>query len=48
MGNCWRIKGVRKKLSQELGFLIPPVHIRDNLDLAPTAYPDYPAGCYRR
>ncbi len=33
-----RIKGVRKKLSQELGFLVPPVHIRDNLDLAPTAY----------
>lgn len=33
-----RIKGVRKKLSQELGFLIPSVHIRDNLDLAPTAY----------
>ncbi len=33
-----RIKGVRKKLSQELGFLIQPVHIRDNLDLAPTAY----------
>jgi flagellar biosynthesis protein FlhA len=33
-----RIKGVRKKLSQELGFLIPPVHIRDNLDLAPNAY----------
>ncbi len=33
-----RIKGVRKKLSQELGFLIPPVHIRDNLDLSPTAY----------
>ena len=33
-----RIKGVRKKLSQELGFLIPPVHIRDNLDLAPTSY----------
>src|SRR5690606_15148302 len=27
-----RIKGVRKKLSQDLGFLIPPVHIRDNLD----------------
>ncbi len=26
-----RIKGVRKKLSQELGFLVPPVHIRDNL-----------------
>ncbi|GAB4288895.1 MAG: flagellar biosynthesis protein FlhA [Thiohalomonadaceae bacterium] len=33
-----RIKGVRKKLSQELGFLIPAVHIRDNLDLSPTAY----------
>jgi len=34
-----RIKGVRKKLSQDLGFLLPPVHIRDNLDL--------PAGGYR-
>ncbi|GMV69292.1 MAG: flagellar biosynthesis protein FlhA [Pseudomonadota bacterium] len=33
-----RIKSVRKTLSQELGFLIPPVHIRDNLELAPTAY----------
>jgi flagellar biosynthesis protein FlhA len=33
-----RIKGVRKKLSQELGFLIPPVHIRDNLDLIPNNY----------
>ncbi len=33
-----RIKGVRKKLSQELGFLIPSVHIRDNLDLAPNEY----------
>ena len=33
-----RIKGVRKKLSQELGFLVPSVHIRDNLDLAPAAY----------
>jgi len=32
-----RIKGVRKKLSQDLGFLIQPVHIRDNLDLSPTA-----------
>ena len=32
-----RIKGVRKKLSQDLGFLIPPVHIRDNLDLLPNA-----------
>ncbi len=33
-----RIKGVRKKLTQDLGFLVPPVHIRDNLDLAPNAY----------
>ncbi|MCP3665118.1 MAG: flagellar biosynthesis protein FlhA [Gammaproteobacteria bacterium] len=33
-----RIKGVRKKLSQDLGFLVPSVHIRDNLDLSPTAY----------
>lgn len=33
-----RIKGVRKKLSQDVGFLIPSVHIRDNLDLSPTSY----------
>lgn len=33
-----RIKGIRKKLSQELGFLVPPVHIRDNLDLQPNEY----------
>ncbi|OUR66531.1 flagellar biosynthesis protein FlhA [Bermanella sp. 47_1433_sub80_T6] len=33
-----RIKGIRRKLSQELGFLIPSVHIRDNLDLLPNAY----------
>ena len=33
-----RVKGVRKKLSQELGFLVPPVHIRDNLDLTPNTY----------
>ncbi len=33
-----RIKGVRKKLSQEMGFLVPPVHIRDNLDLPPNQY----------
>ncbi len=33
-----RIKGVRKKLSQDLGFLIPAVHIRDNLDLMPNFY----------
>lgn len=33
-----RIKSVRRKLSQELGFLVPSVHIRDNLDLAPHGY----------
>ncbi len=33
-----RIKGVRKKISQDLGFLIPSVHIKDNLTLPPTAY----------
>ncbi|VAW46645.1 Flagellar biosynthesis protein FlhA [hydrothermal vent metagenome] len=33
-----RVKGVRRKLSQELGFLVPPVHIRDNLDLKPNQY----------
>ena len=33
-----RIKGVRKKLSQDVGFLIPTVHICDNLDLLPNQY----------
>ncbi len=33
-----RIKGVRRKLTQDLGFLIPAVHIRDNLDLQPNGY----------
>lgn len=33
-----RVKGVRKKLSQELGFLLSSVHIRDNLDLTPMSY----------
>jgi flagellar biosynthesis protein FlhA len=33
-----RVRGVRRKLSQDLGFLIPAVHIRDNLDLAPNVY----------
>jgi flagellar biosynthesis protein FlhA len=33
-----RIRGVRRKLSQDLGFLIPSVHVRDNLDLAPNGY----------
>jgi flagellar biosynthesis protein FlhA len=33
-----RIKGIRKKLSLELGFLIPSVHVKDNLTLAATHY----------
>jgi len=33
-----RIRGVRKNLTSELGFLIQPIHIRDNLDIAPGAY----------
>nr|WP_237392693.1 flagellar biosynthesis protein FlhA [Steroidobacter denitrificans] len=33
-----RIRGVRRKLTQDLGFLIQPVHIRDNLDLSPNVY----------
>ena len=33
-----RIKGVRRKCAQEVGFLPPPVHIRDNLELRPSQY----------
>ncbi|MEO6078216.1 MAG: flagellar biosynthesis protein FlhA [Steroidobacteraceae bacterium] len=33
-----RVKGVRRKLTSELGFLVPAVHIRDNLEFAPTVY----------
>jgi len=33
-----RIKAVRRKLSEELGFLVQSVHIRDNLELKPSAY----------
>ena len=33
-----RIKGVRKKFAQEIGYLPPPIHIRDNLDLRPNGY----------
>ncbi|MYL24658.1 flagellar biosynthesis protein FlhA [Halomonas alkaliantarctica] len=33
-----RIKSVRKKFAQEVGFLPPVVHIRDNLELAPNDY----------
>ena len=33
-----RIRGIRKKIAQELGFLVPAVHIRDNLELKPNQY----------
>ena len=33
-----RIRGIRKKFAQEVGFLVSPVHIRDNLELKPNVY----------
>ncbi|MEO6171002.1 MAG: flagellar biosynthesis protein FlhA [Lysobacter sp.] len=33
-----RLKGIRRKLTQDLGFLIPAVHVRDNLELGPGHY----------
>ena len=33
-----RIRGVRKKVSQEFGFLVPAVHVRDNLSVDPGEY----------
>ena len=33
-----RIKGVRRKFAQEVGFLPPSVHVRDNLELKPSGY----------
>jgi flagellar biosynthesis protein FlhA len=33
-----RIRSLRKKFAQEVGFLVAPVHIRDNLELKPTGY----------
>src|SRR5574343_276691 len=33
-----RIRGIRKKFAQEIGFLASPIHIRDNLELKPNAY----------
>ena len=33
-----RIRGLRKKFAQEVGFLSAPVHIRDNLEFKPNAY----------
>jgi hypothetical protein len=33
-----RIRGIRKKFAQEVGFLVSPIHIRDNLELKPNTY----------
>src|ERR1700733_6640821 len=33
-----RIRGLRKKFAADMGFLVPAVHIRDNLELRPNAY----------
>ena len=33
-----RVRGIRKKIAQELGFLVPSVHIRDNLEIRPNEY----------
>ncbi|MBY0485231.1 flagellar biosynthesis protein FlhA [Nitrosomonas sp.] len=33
-----RINGIRRKFAQEIGFLPPVIHIRDNLELRPNAY----------
>ena len=43
-----RIAGVRKKLSQELGFLVQSVHIRDNLDPGTQRLPHHPQRCAGR
>jgi flagellar biosynthesis protein FlhA len=33
-----RIKSIRKKIAQDIGFLVPVVHIRDNLEIKPNSY----------
>lgn len=33
-----RVRGIRRKMAQEIGFLLPAVHIRDNLEIRPNAY----------
>ncbi|MFR3708166.1 MAG: FHIPEP family type III secretion protein [Enterobacter hormaechei] len=35
---AWRIRSIRKKFAQDMGFLPPVVHIRDNMDLPPARY----------
>lgn len=39
-----KIKGIRKKISSQMGYLVPSVHIRDNLDLDPDQYKIYIMG----
>ncbi len=43
-----RIRGIRRKLTQELGFLVQPVHIRDNLELGPNSLSHSPGGSRHR
>ncbi len=42
-----RIRGVRKKLSAELGFLLQPIRVRDNLELPPDVYKIFLRGIAR-
>jgi flagellar biosynthesis protein FlhA len=39
-----RLKGVRKKISQDLGFLIPAIHVKDNVSMPPNSYKIYLKG----
>lgn len=39
-----RIMGIRKQFANEMGIILPPVHIRDNLKLKPTEYKIYLKG----
>jgi flagellar biosynthesis protein FlhA len=40
-----RIKSLRRQFAQEWGFVVPPVHIRDNLELRPAIYQILIKGC---
>ncbi|ULA58981.1 MAG: hypothetical protein LZF60_80377 [Nitrospira sp.] len=33
-----RIKGLRRQFAEQMGFVLPPIHIRDNLQLRPNEY----------
>ncbi len=33
-----RIKAIRRQLAEDLGLIVPPVHIKDNLDVKPSEY----------